>query len=145
MNFVTLNKQESAIKSPDKKSESPGGSPIFLSRLLWSLVKSDKILCEGETRRSHSSTLQHPLTVFFFCKVNKNSAQCDRPHGHFDFDQVATDLNINLVTVRMSMYSFICNPLHCSRSLSCNELDRKTQINDKIVWQWSGILCSGTE
>ena len=27
--FVILNKQESAIKSPDKKSESPRGSPIF--------------------------------------------------------------------------------------------------------------------
>ena len=66
MDFVTLNKQKSAIKSPDKKSVLAD----FLSRLLRSLVGSDKIL-SSETDRSHSSTT---LVDNFFFKVNKNSA-----------------------------------------------------------------------
>ena len=45
MDFVTLNKQKSTIKSPDKKS----GSPIFCRGFFWSLVRSDKILPRQNT------------------------------------------------------------------------------------------------
>ena len=65
MDFVTLNKQKSAIKSPDFL-----GSPFFVAASLkfgkvgQNFVKAKDAGC---------TRLQHSLT-FFFCKVNKHSA-----------------------------------------------------------------------
>ena len=69
MDFVTQHKQKSAIKSLDKKSASPRGSPIVAASLKFGKVGQNfvKVKQAGRTR------LQHLLTVFF-CKVNINSA-----------------------------------------------------------------------
>ena len=75
MDFVTLNKQKSAIKSPDKKSASPRGSLIFVAASLkFGKVRQNFV----RVKHAGPTHLQHSLTVFF-CKVNKNSVSCDRP------------------------------------------------------------------
>ena len=53
--IVTLNKQKSAIKSRDKKSARPLGSPIFC-RGFFEVWQGRTKFCQSETRRSHSST-----------------------------------------------------------------------------------------
>ena len=61
MDFVTMNKQESEIKSPDKKSESPRrffvAASLKFGKVGQNFVKAKHA---GRTR------LQHSLTVFYF-------------------------------------------------------------------------------
>ena len=63
MDFVTLNKQKSAIKSPDKKLASPRAS------LKFGKVGQNFVKAKDAGRNSSTA-----LVDSFFCKVNKNSA-----------------------------------------------------------------------
>ena len=71
MDFVTLNKQESAIKSPDKKSESQGTRRFFVAASLkFGKVGQNFV----KTKHAGRTRLQHSLTVFLqskqkFCLV----------------------------------------------------------------------------
>ena len=71
MDFGSLNKQKSAIKSPDKKIGEPKGLAdfFFAASLKFGKVEQNFVKAKhgGRTRPQHS------LTVFF-SKVNKNSA-----------------------------------------------------------------------
>ena len=63
MDFVTLNKQKSAIKSPDKKLATQGARRFFVAASLkFGKVGKNFVKAKhaGRTR------LQHSLTVFFF-------------------------------------------------------------------------------
>ena len=62
MDFVTLNKRESAIKSPDKKSGAQRGSPIFC-RGFFEVWQGRTKFCQGE--HAGRTRLRPSLTVFF--------------------------------------------------------------------------------
>ena len=81
LNFVTLNKQQSATKSPDKKSAPwarRGACQLFVqgARRFFAAasLKFDKV-GQNFVKAKHAgcTRLQHSLAVFF-CKVNKTSA-----------------------------------------------------------------------
>ena len=64
MDFVTLNKQKSGIKLPDKKLAS--GSPIFFVAAFLKIGKVGQYFVKA--KHTGRTRLQHSLTVFFFAK-----------------------------------------------------------------------------
>ena len=109
-----LNKQKSAIKSPDKKIGE--GLADFLSRLLWSLVRSDKIL----SRRKTPVALVYSTRWQFFLQ-SKQKFCLVRPAPKFDclifemlfIKELNRELNSRKDSIRAKLFTCLCVRMLC--------------------------------